>query len=190
MAPGELHLIDPAVPVDLNGEPLGKGIDHAGAHAVEATGDFISATAEFAAGMEDGVHHLQGGTAGLGLNIHGDAAAVIHYGDGVALVDLHQDVGAVACQGLVDGVVHDLIDQVMEAGGGGRADIHARALAHRFQAFQDLDLRGVVLVFRVDRSGIQAFLICHVGFSFQGKFPRHRARRAGPEPVPARFSLP
>ena len=54
---------------------------------------------------------------------------------------------AVTGQRLVDGVVHDLIDQMVQAAGAGGADIHARALAHRFQAFQDLDLgTGAVLV--------------------------------------------
>ena len=33
-AAGELHLMDLAVLVDLNGQPLGKSVDHAGAHAV------------------------------------------------------------------------------------------------------------------------------------------------------------
>ena len=55
---------------------------------------------------------------------------------------------AVTGQRLVDGVVHDLIDQMVQAALAGRADIHARALAHRFQAFQDLDLTGVILVVR------------------------------------------
>ncbi|CDC74301.1 uncharacterized protein BN503_00904 [Oscillibacter sp. CAG:155] len=114
MAPGELHLIDLAVPVDLNREPLGEGVDHAGAHAVETAGNLVSAAAELAAGVEDGIDHLQGGTAGLGLDVHGDAAAIIHHGDGIAFVDLHQNVGAVARQGLVDGVIHNLVNQMME----------------------------------------------------------------------------
>ena len=185
LAPGKLHLVNLAVPVDLDGEPLGEGVDHAGAHAVEAAGDLVAAAAELAAGVEDGIHHLQGGTARLSLDVHGDAAAIVHHGDGVALVDLHQDVRAVACQGLVDGVVHDLIDQVVQPRGGGGADIHTRALAHCLQALQDLDLRGVVLVFRVHRGGIEDLVFRHLLTpSVCG------AGRAGPEPLPARFSPP
>ena len=66
IAPGKLHLIDLAVLVDLDLQPLGQGVDHAGAHAVEAAGDLVAAAAELAAGVEDGKHHLQGGQAGLG----------------------------------------------------------------------------------------------------------------------------
>ena len=185
LPPGELHLIDLAVPVDLDRQPLGKGVDHAGAHAVEAAGDLIASAAELSAGVEHGVHHLQGGLAGLGLDVHGDAPAVVRDGDGVARVDLHQNVGAEARQGLVDGVVHDLVDQMVEARGGGGADIHAGPLAHGLQPLQHLDLRGVVLVLRADRGGTQNFIFCHVGTPFSRK-----ARRAGPEPPPARFSLP
>ena len=154
VAPGEFHLIDLAVFVDLDGEPLGKGVDHRRAHAVEAARDLIAPAAELASRVEDGIDHLQGGLSGLGLDVHGDAPAVVHHGDGVPGVNLDQDFRAEARQGLVNGVVHDLIDQVMEARSGGGADIHAGPLPHGLQALQNLDFRGVVLVGRVDRGGI------------------------------------
>ena len=167
MAPGEFHLIDLAVPVDLDRQPLGEGVHHAGAHAVEAAGDLVAPAAEFSAGVEDGVHHLQGGLTGLGLDVHGDAAAIVHHGDGVPLVDLHQDVRAVAGQGLVDGVVHDLIDQMVQAGGGGGSDIHAGTLPDGLQALQHLDLRRVILIACVHRSGVQQFIVCHAESPFR-----------------------
>ena len=42
-------------------------------------------------------------------------------------------------------VVHDLIDQMVQALGTGGTDIHARALADGFQALQHLDLTAVIL---------------------------------------------
>ena len=62
---------------------------------MQAAGDLIAAAAEFAARMQDRIDDLERGAAGLGLNVHGDAAAVIGDGDGVAGVDRHGDVGAV-----------------------------------------------------------------------------------------------
>ena len=53
---------------------------------------------------------------------------------------------AVTGQRLVNGVVHDLVHQMMQTALTGGADIHTRALAHRFQTFQHLDLAGVILV--------------------------------------------
>ena len=44
---------------------------------MEAAGDLIAPAAELAAGVEDGEDHLQGGLARLGLDVHGDAAAIV-----------------------------------------------------------------------------------------------------------------
>ena len=54
------------------------------------------------------------------------------------------DAGAVAGHRLVDGVVDDLPDQVVQALQAGGADVHARALADRVEALEDLDVLGVV----------------------------------------------
>ena len=143
-APGELHLVNFTVLLDLHLQPLGQGVHHGRAHAVEAAGYLIASAAELTAGVEHGVYHLQGRPAGLLLDIHGDAAAVVGDGDGVAGVDGDGDLRAVSGQGLVDGVVHDLIHQVVQAGGRRGADIHAGPLAHRLQPLQNLNFRGVI----------------------------------------------
>ena len=144
VAPGEFHLINVAVFVNLYLHPLRQGIHHRGAHAMKAAGDLIAPAAELAAGVKHGVNHLQGRPPGLGLDVHGDAASVIGNGDGIAGIDGHGDVRAVAGQGLVDGVVHDLVHQVVQARGGGRADVHTGPLTHGLQALQHLDLRGII----------------------------------------------
>ena len=146
--------MDLSVPVDLDNQPLGKGVDHRRTHTVKAAGDLVSPAAKFSAGVEDGVDHLQGGLAGLSLDIHGDSPAVVHHGDGVVLVDLHQNIGAVARQSLVNGVIHNFIYQVVETGGGSGSDIHARSLPNGLQPLQDLDFRCVVLVACLHGGGI------------------------------------
>ena len=65
------------------------------------------------------------------------AAAVGQQGD--------VDAGGVARHGLVDGVVDDLPDEVVEAGGTGAADVHPGPLPDRVEAFEDLDVLGVVV---------------------------------------------
>ena len=151
MAPGKLHLVYFPVLVHLDGQPFGQGVYHACAHAVKAAGDLIAAAAELAAGVEDGKDHLQSGLAGLGLNVHRDASAVIGDGDDVSVPDGHFNPIAVARQSLVNGVVHNLIHQMMETGGGGGADVHARTLPDGFQTLQHLYFRCVVVVFSGDR---------------------------------------
>ena len=140
LATGEGHGINFALFVDLNLQPLRQGIDHRGAHAMETAGNLIASAAELAAGVEHGEDHFQGALSGLLLNIHRDAAAVIGDGNHVPFFDADLNVGAEASQGLVDGVIHNFINQVVQAGGRGGADIHARPLAHRFQTFQNLNL--------------------------------------------------
>ncbi len=115
VAPGELYLVDIAVLVDPDLHPFGEGVDHAAANAVKAARDLISAAAELAAGVEHGVYHLQGGTSGLGLDVHGDAPAIVGDLDDVAGQNVHRDVLTVTRQGLINGVVHDLVDQVVQA---------------------------------------------------------------------------
>jgi len=56
----------------------------------------------------------------------------------------HLDAVVSARERLVDGVVDDLVDEVMEPSRTGRADVHARPFADRLQALQDLDVLGGV----------------------------------------------
>ncbi len=69
-----------------------------------------------------------------------DAAAVVRNRDRIVWVDGDDDVVAMPGQGLIDRVVDDLEDQMVQTGTvRGIADVHARALAHRLQALQNLD---------------------------------------------------
>ena len=51
-------------------------------------------------------------------------------------------MGAEAGEGFVDGVVDNFVDEVVETFFTDVADVHGRALAHCFEAFQYLDVAG------------------------------------------------
>jgi hypothetical protein len=111
---------------------------------VQAARDLVAVLVELAAGVQLGQRDLGGAALEVvlvvPLDAGGDAAAVVGDADRVVGVDGDDDVVAMAGQRFVDGVVDHLEHQVVQAGAVGRvADVHARALAHRFQAFQDLD---------------------------------------------------
>ncbi len=55
------------------------------------------------------------------------------------------DPAAVPGESLVDRVVDDFVDEVVKPPRAGRSDVHARPLAHRIQAFENLDILGVVV---------------------------------------------
>ena len=61
----------------------------------------------------------------------------------------------VAGQGLVDGVVDDLVDEVMQAHLAGRADVHGGTQAHGLKAFENLDVFASVAVVVAVNGGVQ-----------------------------------
>ena len=142
-----LLLIDLAVLIHGHLQVTAEGVDHAGAHAVQAAGYLVSLAAKLAAGVKHGQAHFHSGTAQLGVNAHGEAAAVVLHLAAAILVQDDVDIRAVASQRLVDGVVYNLIYAVMQPAIIRRADIHAGTLAHSLQAFEHLNLRFVIHMF-------------------------------------------
>ncbi len=134
-----------AVAPDGQVQPLRQRVDDRHADAVQAAGDLVAAAvAELAAGVQDGEDDLGGRLLLLLHRVDGDPAAVVDDGDRVVRVDHDLDLVGLAGERLVDGVVDDLVDQVVQAAGAGRADVHARALAHGLEALEDGDVLGVV----------------------------------------------
>ena len=85
--------------------------------------------------MQVGHHQFQGRTSLFFVHFHRDTTAIIRNGATQVIVQGHMDFCAEAGQGLVDRVVHHLVDQVVQAPFPGVADVHGRALADRFKAF-------------------------------------------------------
>ncbi len=158
---------------------------HAGnAHAVQTARDLVAVLVELAARMQLGQCDFSGRALGLMLVIHlhagGNAAAVVHHRQRAVGMDGHQDVVAIAGQGLVNGVVHHFEHEVVQAGAvRGIADVHARAFAHSLQPFQDLDGAFAIAagigawraggLFRLVFCGHEAALVLH----WQGAAPCH-----------------
>ena len=116
---------------------------------MEATRDGVAAAAELAAGVQDRHDDLDGGLVLGGVFIDRDASTVVDDLDAAVCLDGDLDVVRVASQGLVHRVVDDLVDEVMQAAFAGGSDVHTRALAHGFQAFEDGDVRCAVGLFAV-----------------------------------------
>ena len=68
-----------AVAADIDRQPLRAGIDHGCADTVQTAGHFVAGVlaAELTACVQDGIDDGDGGQTGIGLDIHGDAAAVV-----------------------------------------------------------------------------------------------------------------
>ena len=133
--------------VDLGDQQRRKRIDAGYTHAVKTARNLVAALVEFTSGMQHRQHDFECRFALLLVEVGGDTAAVVLDGDRVVLVDRHVDIGAIARQRLVDRVVHDLVNQVVETLFADIADVHGRTLAHRFEAFEDLDIRRGIFFF-------------------------------------------
>ena len=112
---------------------------------MQAARDLVAAAAELAAGVEDRVDDLEGVLAGRVLADRHAAAVVRTTVTMPSGRDRDVDGRGLAGHRLVDRVVDDLPDEVVQAAGIGRADVHARALADRLEALEDLDAGGRVV---------------------------------------------
>ena len=136
-----------ALAPDLDVEAGRQRVDHRRADAVQAARDRVSAAAELAAGVQHRQHDLDRRLGRVGrVRVDRDASAVVDHADAAVGEDRHVDEVVVPGERLVDGVVDDLVHEMVEAALTGRADVHAGALAHRLEAFEHLDGVGPVIV--------------------------------------------
>ncbi len=135
-----------AVAPDGQLEPVRQRVHHRDADAVQAARHLVGVLIELPAGMELGHDDLGRRNALALVDVGRDAAAVVAHRAGAVRVERDSHLLGVACERLVDGVVHHLVDHVVETGAVvGVADVHARPLAHRVEALEDLDqLRPVI----------------------------------------------
>ena len=176
----ELHEVRQALAAHGQAQPLRQAVDAAHTHAVQAARDLVAVLVELATGVQFGQRDFGRRTLGLVLVVHlhagRNAAAVVGHRDRVVGVDGDHDVIAVASERLADRVVDHLEHEVVQTGAvGGVADVHAGALAHRFQAFEDLDRAFAVGVFAAVAVGAHA-----QGAAFDGRCRAlHRQRAVG-----------
>ena len=157
--------VDVLAVANLDLQPLGQRVDDRRAHAVQTAGNLVAAAAELAAGVQDGKDDRDRRQTGLAVDADRDASAVVGHANDVALFYHNVNFGAVACQRLVDGVIDDLIHQMVQTARSGRTDVHARALAHRFESFEHLYLVGAVFLFDLgDLYSVFCFFNCFASF--------------------------
>ena len=94
--------------------------------------------------MQDGHDDLDRRLVLRGVFVNGDATTVVDDLDAAVGLNRDLNVVGVAGQRLVNGVVDNLVHQVVQAALAGGSDVHARALAHGFQALEDGDVRCAV----------------------------------------------
>ncbi len=138
-----------AVAMNVEHQHFRQRVDHRHADAMQTAGDLVTTAAELTAGMQDRHDHFGCRAAFFLVDVDRNAATVV--GDGDAAIELqgHGDLGAVPGKRFVDRIVDDFEHHVVQAGTViGIADVHAGALAHGIETFQNLDRAGVVIAAR------------------------------------------
>ena len=129
----EFHVVALAITVDFEKDLLRQGVDHADAHAVETTRDFVALAAKLATGMEHGENNFGCALALVGARwvwINGDASTIVV--DTATAIFQKGDSDTIAEPGhcFVDSVVYDLPDEVMQASKACGPDIHTGAFTN------------------------------------------------------------
>ena len=133
--------VDVAVLIDLRLQPFGERVDRLDADAVQTARNFIArVSAELTARVDLGKDDLHRRNALFGVDLGGDAAAVVLDRARTVHVDGDFDVRAVARKRFVDGVIDDLAHEMMQPPLVRGADIHTGALADVLEAVEHLDL--------------------------------------------------
>ena len=136
MAALESHVMHLTIARDFDFEPIRKRVDALGADAVQATGIFICALAEFAAGVEIREDELDGGNLKFRMDVDRDAATVI--ADRHRAIDVNRHIDTIAKPGemFVDGVVENFEDAVMQSAFVRIANVHSGAFPNGLQTLQ------------------------------------------------------
>ena len=95
----EGHVVRLAVTIHFDVQSGAQGIDHGGAHAVQATDGVIRRVAELGTGMQFGQYDLHAGQAGFRFLIHRNASAIVRDFHGTVGVQGDHNVVAEAGQG-------------------------------------------------------------------------------------------
>ena len=135
---------DGSAAADLELEQLGQRVHDRDADAVQTTGNLVAVLVELPARVQRGHHDFGRRALFRRVLVDGNAATIVVDRHAVVGVDDDVDLAAVAGERFVDRVVDDFVDEVMEAFGARRPDVHRRPFANRVEAFEDLDGTRVV----------------------------------------------
>ena len=130
-----------SITADLNIQICGQGIYNGRTNAMKSTACLISRVVKFTACMEGGKYKTLCRYP-FRMHIYRNSSSIIS-----------DRTGAVF---LIYRIVHDLIDQVVQAFSGYASDVHSRTFPNSFQSFQDRNTTRVVSVFLCH--GVNSFL--------------------------------
>src|SRR5262249_5421524 len=141
-----LLLVNPAVAANLHPQPFRQEIDDRCADAMQPAGDFVGVAVEFPARVQHGHDDFGGGAFFVPHYVNGNGAPVVFIGDRIVQMKRDVDLAAKTGYRLVHRIIHYLKIQVIHPQLAVRANVHRRAFAPGFAAFEHSDLFGAVAI--------------------------------------------
>ena len=121
-----------AIAPDPQFKPVGQRVDHRNTNPVQTARDLVGVLVEFTARMKLGHDDFGRRDPFFGMEIDRNSTPVVAHGYAGILVNRDRHGIGVTRQGLIDPVVHDLIDHVVQTRAVIRVpDIHPGALSDR-----------------------------------------------------------
>ena len=104
---------------------------------METSGNLIPAGAELSSCMEHGKDHLHRRKPGLLVDAHRDTPAVIGDHRRAVRFQNHLNIMTISRQMLVHGIIHNLINQMIQSLGRHTSYVHSRTFTDGLQPFQN-----------------------------------------------------
>jgi hypothetical protein len=133
-----------AISLYFNVHVLGQRIDDRDTDTVEPTRDRVALAAEFSTRMKNRHNNFDCRLLLYRMLVNGDTAAIVIHTNGAISEKRDFNVVAMASERLVNGVVHHLVDQVMETSLACGPDIHTGSFTNGVEALENCNCTSVV----------------------------------------------
>ena len=114
---------------------------------MQTAGNLIRAFIKLTSGMKHRQNNLECRLVQLLMLVDWDTTTVVDNRNRVVLANDHLYMSGIPGKSLVNGVVNNLINQMMQSFWSRIANIHGRTFAHSFQALKHLDIAGTIVFF-------------------------------------------
>ena len=101
--------------INIDFKPFGQGINNRCTDTMKSAGYLISAAAEFTAGMKNGKYNFYRRFMGFCLYTDRYTTSVVDNCNGIVFINGHLNMITVTGKGLIDGIVNNLIYQMMKS---------------------------------------------------------------------------
>ena len=147
IAMAKFHAVVLTIAPNVQTQPNGQGVDNRHANTVQTTRNFIAIAVELTPRVQLGHDHFSSGHPFFRVHIHRNTATIVADTDRTIRVQAYVNPVAMPRQGFVNGIVHDLINHVVQTTAVIRVtDVHTGTLSNCIQALEDFNTISTITI--------------------------------------------